>query len=78
MQVKELSKQQLKEELPSNFQTSEYVEQNCGFIDKVIERKDLKEKIGSILSILLKKNSDINAELNETQEDARTLTKAAS
>ena len=68
----------VKEELPSNFQTSEYVEQNCGFIDSVIERKDLPEKIGSILSILLKKNSDISAELNETQEDARTLTKAAS
>ena len=68
----------VKEELPSNFQTSEYVEQNCGFIDSVIERKDLPEKIGSILSILLKRNSDISAELNETQEDARTLTKAAS
>ena len=68
----------VKEELPSNFQTSEYVEQNCGFIDSVIERKDLREKIGSILSILLKRNSDISAELNETQEDARTLTKAAS
>ena len=68
----------VKEELPSNFQTSEYVEQNCGFIDSVIERKDLPEKIGSILSILLKRNSDINAELNETQEDSRTLTKAAS
>ena len=68
----------VKEELPSNFQTSEYVEQNCGFIDSVIERKDLPEKIGSILSILLKRNSDISAELNETQEDSRTLTKAAS
>tara|TARA_Y100001960_G_scaffold273216_1_gene301333 strand:- start:721 stop:1446 length:726 start_codon:yes stop_codon:yes gene_type:complete len=68
----------VKEELPSNFQTSEYVEQNCGFIDSVIERKDLREKIGSILSILLKRNSDISAELNETQENARTLTKAAS
>ena len=68
----------VKEELPADFQTSEYVEEKCGFIDTVIERKDLREKIGSILSILLKKNSDINSELNETSENARTLTKAAS
>ncbi len=68
----------VKEELPPDFQTSEYVEQKCGFIDTVIERKDLRKKIGSILSILLKKNSDINSELNETSENVRTLTKAAS
>ena len=68
----------VKEELPPDFQTSEYVEEKCGFIDSVIERKDLSQKIGSILSILLKKNSDIISELNETTEDTRTLTKAAS
>ena len=68
----------VKEELPPDFQTSEYVEEKCGFIDSVIERKDLSKKIGSILSILLKKNSDIISELNETTEDTRTLTKAAS
>ena len=68
----------VKEELPADFQTSEYVEEKCGFIDTVIERKDLREKIGSILSILLKKNSDISSELNETSENSRTLTKAAS
>ncbi len=68
----------VKEELPPDFQTSEYVEKKCGFIDLVIERKDLREKIGSILSILLKKNSDISSELNETSENSRTLTKAAS
>ena len=67
----------VKEELPEDFQTSEYVERS-GFIDSVIERKDLPQKIGSILSILLKKNSDIISELNETTEDTRTLTKAAS
>ena len=67
----------VKEELPPDFQTSEYVEKH-GFIDCVIERKYLSEKIGSILSILLKKNSDINSELNETSENTGTLTKAAS
>ena len=68
----------VKEELPPDFQTSEYVEEKCGFIDLVVERKNLSEKIGSILSILLNKNSDIISELNETSEDTKTLTKAAS
>ena len=35
----------------------------------VIERKDLKKKIGSILSILLKKNSEVHSNLNETSEN---------
>ena len=44
----------------------------------IVERKNLREKIGSLLSILLKKNSAINSLENETSEDSRTLTKAAS
>lgn len=67
----------VKEELPSDFQKSEYVEK-CGFVDLIVNRKDLREKIGSILSILLKKNSAINSLSDETSEDNRTLTKAAS
>ena len=67
----------IKEELPEGFQKSEYVEKS-GFVDLIVERKNLREKIGSILSILLKKNSAINSETNETSEDSRTLTKAAS
>ena len=67
----------VKEELPENFQTSEYV-QKTGFVDLIVERKDLAEKIGTLLSILLKKNSVINSEENETSEDTQSLTKAAS
>jgi acetyl-CoA carboxylase carboxyl transferase subunit beta len=67
----------IKEELPEGFQRSEYV-QKTGFVDLVLDRKDLREKIGSILSILLKKNSDISTIINETSENSRTLTKAAS
>ena len=67
----------VKEELPNDFQKSEYVEK-CGFVDLIVHRKDLREKIGSILSILLKKNSAINSLSDETSEDNRTLTKAAS
>ena len=56
------------EELPEGFQKSEYV-QKTGFIDIIVERSELKRKIGSILSILLKKNSDIHLKnLNETSE----------
>tara|TARA_A100001015_G_C14904523_1_gene677733 strand:- start:54 stop:983 length:930 start_codon:yes stop_codon:yes gene_type:complete len=56
------------EELPEGFQKSEYV-QKTGFIDLIVERSELKIKIGSILSILLKKNSDIHLKnLNETSE----------
>jgi len=67
----------IKEELPEGFQKSEYVEKS-GFVDLIVERKNLRERIGSILSILLKKNSAINSGTNETSEDSRTLTKAAS
>ncbi len=56
------------EELPEGFQKSEYV-QKTGFIDLIVERSELKRKIGSILSILLKKNSDIHLKnLNENSE----------
>ena len=62
----------VKEDLPENFQRSEYV-QECGFVDIIVQRKDLKEKIGSLLSILLKKNSDINAQSSdETLENNKS------
>ena len=67
----------VREELPDGFQRSEYVEKT-GFVDLIVQRKDLREKIGTLLSILLKKNSAINTSINETTEDSRTLTKAAS
>jgi acetyl-CoA carboxylase carboxyl transferase subunit beta len=67
----------VREELPEGFQRSEYVEKT-GFVDLIVERKDLSGKIGTLLSILLKKNSAINSSENETSEDSRTLTKAAS
>ena len=44
----------------------------------IVERKDWAEKIGAVLAILLKKNSAISTEENETSEDSRSLTKAAS
>ena len=70
-------KNTIREELPEGFQRSEYVEKT-GFVDLIVERKELREKIGILLSILLKRNSAINSTENETSEDSRTLTKAAS
>jgi len=67
----------VKEELPEGFQRSEYLEKT-GFVDLIVERKDLRKKLGSLLSILLKKNSAISSSENETSEDRRTLTEAAS
>ena len=67
----------VREELPEGFQKSEYVEKT-GFIDLIVERKELREKISILLSILLKKNSAINSSSNETLENSRALTKAAS
>lgn len=68
----------VKEELSPDFQTAEFVEKH-GFVDKVVDRKDLRKEIGNLLEILLKKNSEIHSELsNETSRDIEPATKAAS
>ena len=66
----------VKEELPEGFQKSEYVEKT-GFVDLIVERKDIAEKIGTLLSILLKKNSVISTEKDETTENTQSLSKIA-
>ena len=65
----------VKEDLPENFQRAEYV-QECGFVDLIVERKDLQEKISSLLSILLKKNSDINIKISDETSEANLETTA--
>ncbi len=68
----------VKEDLPENFQRAEYV-QECGFVDLIVERKNLKQKITSLLSILLNKKSDINNELSDetTKNNLTTRAKAS-
>ena len=44
----------VKEELPENFQTAEFVKEHGG-IDLIVERKYLRSSISTLLSILLKK-----------------------
>ena len=64
----------VKEELPEGFQR---VEKNRAFVDLIVERKDLSEKIGTLLSILLKKNSAISTEEYETTKDSQSLSNIA-
>ena len=65
------------QELPDGFQTAEFMHEH-GLVDMIVERKDLAEKIGLLISILLNKKPVISTEENETSEDSQSLTKAAS
>ena len=68
----------VKEELSPDFQTSEFVEKH-GFVDRIVERKDLKTEISLLLSILLKKDNAVNEkQINETSDNIEPLAKAAS
>ena len=63
-------------DLPENFQTVEW-QMEKGQVDIVLERKDIAPTIGTLLSILLKKNSAISTEQNETTENTQSLSKIA-
>ena len=70
--------QTIGETLPEGFQTAEYIKDHGG-IDLVISRKDLRDTIGTLITILLKKNKVTLAEAtNENQEDPQKITWAAS
>ena len=56
----------MKEELPPGFQQSEFVKDHGG-IDLVCERKNLRSKISTLLSILLKKKEGQQA-ISETSD----------
>ena len=65
-----------REELSENFQSSSEL-MRTGFLDAEFHRKEINEKIMTILSILLKKNSAIKTIENEITESNTTLTKAS-
>ena len=68
----------VKEKLDENFQKAERVLE-CGFIDLIVERKDLSEKITTLLKILLKKSSVESAiNIDETTENTRSISPIAS
>ncbi len=67
----------VKEELPPDFQTAEFLLKH-GFVDRIIERKDLAEEIASLLSILLNKNTGVNSNNNEQTPKLDIKTREAS
>ena len=68
----------MKEELGENFQKAERVLE-CGFIDFIASRKELPNKIYTLLKIILKKNS-VQSEIkkDETTENSRSISSIAS
>jgi len=70
--------QTIGETLPDGFQEAEFIKKHGG-IDLVVSRKDLRDTIGTLITILLKKNKLTSTEAtNENQEDTGQLTSVAS
>jgi len=72
--------QTIGESLPENFQTSEYILEHGG-VDLVVPRKNLRDTIGKLLSILLKKKEheiikQQDADLEGLQQPVQKITKA--
>ena len=67
---------QTREDLPANFQSSSELIRT-GFCDGEFHRKEINDKIMTVLKILLKKNSAISAEENEITKDSQSLSKTA-
>lgn len=63
-------KETIKKELPEGFQTSEFLLDH-GFLDFIVDRKDLKERIGELLFLLDKKEKGDSSE-QETSTIAET------
>lgn len=59
-------KETIKRDLPEDFQTSEYLLEH-GFLDFIVHRKDLKEKLGDVLAIFDLKKVE-SKELSEVKE----------
>ena len=67
----------VKEELPPDFQTAEFLLKH-GFVDRIVERKNLGTEISSLLSILLNRNSGVNSENNEQTSEPNIQAREAS
>jgi len=70
--------QTIGQSLPEGFQTAEYLKEKGG-IDLVVSRNDLRDTIGTLITILLKKNKITPSEAsNENQEDSKKIASVAS
>ena len=70
--------QTIGESLPDGFQTSEFLKDHGG-IDKIVPRKDLRDEIGNLITILLKKNKvTLTEATNENQEYTQKIASSSS
>jgi acetyl-CoA carboxylase carboxyl transferase subunit beta len=75
---KRVIEQTIGETLPEGFQTSEYIKDHGG-IDLIVSRRDLRDTIGTLIAILLKKNKTTSIEaVNENQENIGQIASTAS
>ena len=58
----------VKEELPSDFQSVEFLEKH-GFVDKVIHRRDLASEIGDVLWYCAMLATELNVSLGKLMEN---------
>ena len=66
----------VKEELPEEFQTAEFVKEHGG-IDMVVERKYLRSTVSTLLSILLKKKEAQAISTSDVETIQETLSKTS-
>ena len=75
---KRVIQQTIGETLPEGFQTAEFIRDHGG-IDLIVSRKDLRDTIGTLITILLKKNKiTLTEATNENQENLKKTLVAAS
>jgi acetyl-CoA carboxylase carboxyl transferase subunit beta len=64
-------KETVREELPPEFQTAEYLQEK-GQIDLVVQRKDLPKVISTLISQLTNKNKYFNSEINAISDQQQS------
>ena len=69
-------KNQTREELPENFQSSQEL-MRTGFLDAEFHRKEINDKIMTVLKILLKKKDYVSSEQDESVELSMNTQKAS-
>ena len=69
-------KETIKQELPEGFQTSEFLLDH-GFLDFIVDRKDLKERVGEMLFLLDNTNKAESSEPQEAEESEKKVVEKA-
>ncbi len=69
---KRVIEETIREQLPSGFQTAEYLKDH-GMVDMVVARKDLKETIGRILNLLMNRTGALNKRGHDQQGNSQSV-----